>query len=173
MNLSFAQLEEYVSRLPIDDRNYYIFEELIKQPYDLFRPIMEMLFDGTIVIEDLMQPEGTPPSSLAMQDADLAASRATYSAWDVSAQAITRRCAELASGRYAGAAIVSRDPSAAFAAADGSPGALYVPSPSGVVGSDSNAIAPNPIELARAGSLESAQKGIQEDYAAASQPDIG
>ena len=173
MNLSFAQLEEYVSRLPIDDGNYYIFEELLKQPYDLYRPIMEMLFDGTIVVEDLMQPEGTPPSSFAMQDADLAASRAAYSAWDVSPEALTRRCTELASGRYVGAAIVSRDPSSAFAAADGSPGALYVPSSSGAVGSDSNAIAPNPIELARAGSLEDAQKGIQEDFAAATQSDIG
>ena len=108
-----------------------------------------------------------------MQDAELAASRAAYSTWDVSSEALTRRCAELASGRYVGAAIVSRDPSSAFAAADGSPGALYVPSSSGVVGSDSNAIAPNPIELARAGSLEDAQKGIQEDFAAATQSDIG
>ena len=173
MNLSFAQLEEYVSRLPIDDGNFYIFEELIKQPYDLYRPIMDMLFDGTIVVEDLMQPEGTPPSSLAMQDAGRAASRRAYSAWDVTTEALTRRCAELAAGRSAGAAVVPRDPSSAFAAADGSPGALYVPSDFGVVGSDSNAIAPNPIELARAGSMEAAQKAIQEDFGAAAQSDIG
>ena len=40
------------------------------------------------------------------------------------------------------------------------------------MGGDSTVITPNPIELARAGSLVDAQKAIQEDFFAATEPDM-
>ena len=58
-------------------------------------------------------------------------------------------------------------------AGDGSPGATYTPATSTAVGADSSEIAPNAIELARAGSLEEAQKAAQARLGAALEPEIG
>lgn len=166
---SFSQLEDLIARLPIDEDNYWIFERLIEQPYDVYRPIMDMLFDGTIVVEDLTIPPGVTAGSI-LQDARAAKWRLdSYSVSDVGIQG---RCLELIASGRAGSTVIGRDTSALSATVDGSIGAFYGPKTQTAVGGDSTVITPNPIELARAGSLVDAQKAIQEDFFAATEPDM-
>jgi hypothetical protein len=164
---TFSQLEELVGRLPIDDSNYWIFEKLLEQPYDLYRPIMDMLFDGTIVVEDLTIPPSADSSAVA-DDATAAAAR--MSVWNATVSSIGDRCRELIAGRRVGGAVITRDTSHLVVADDGSIGATYAPSTETAVATDSTLISPNPIEVARAGSLEQAQKAAQEGFLAATEP---
>lgn len=164
---TFSQLEELVGRLPIDDSNYWIFEKLLEQPYDLYRPIMDMLFDGTIVIEDLTIPPSADTAAIA---SDASAANARMDAWNATASSVGDRCRELIAGRRIGGAVITRDTSSLVVAEDGSVGSSYAPTTQTAVATDSTAISPNPIEVARAGSLEDAQKAAQEGFLAATEP---
>ncbi len=166
---SFLQLEELIGRLPIDESNYWIFEKLLEQPYDVYRPIMDMLFDGTIVVEDLTIPPSAD-SSAVFDDASSANHRITY--WNATVAGIGERCQELISGRRIGGVVISRDTSPLVVADDGSVGATYAPSTETAVANDASLITPNPIEVARAGSLESAQKAVQAEFLAATEPPL-
>jgi hypothetical protein len=68
---------------------------------------------------------------------------------------------------------ITRDTSSLVVADDGSPGQTYAPSTLSAVGADSTEISPNPIELARAGTLAEAQKNAQAELGAALEPEIG
>ena len=166
---TFAQLEELIGRLAIDESNYWIFDKLLSQPYDVYRPIMDMLFDGTIVIEDLTIPAAVD-SQTAIRDASGAIQRMTS---DVSSLTLGNRCAELLAGKRPGSVVIVRDTSGLAVADDGSPGSTYTPATITAVGADSTEISPNAVELARAGSLEEAQKAAQANLAAALEPEIG
>jgi hypothetical protein len=166
---TFAQLEELVGRLAISEDNYWVFDKLLEQPYDVYRPIMDMLFDGTIVIEDLTIPAAADTQS-SVTDASRALQRLTV---DSSPYALSNRCTELLAGKRPGAIVITRDTSALAAAADGSPGSTYTPATTTAVGADSSEISPNAIELARTGSLEEAQKAAQAGLGAALEPEIG
>ena len=166
---TFAQLEELVGRLAISEDNYWVFDKLLEQPYDVYRPIMDMLFDGTIVIEDLTIPAAADTQS-SVTDASRALQRLTV---DSSPYALSNRCTELLAGKRPGAIVITRDTSALAAAVDGSPGSTYTPATTTAVGADSLEISPNAIELARAGSLEEAQKAAQASLGAALEPEIG
>jgi hypothetical protein len=166
---TFAQLEELIGRLAIDQGNYWVFDKLLEQPYDVYRPIMDMLFDGTIVIEDLTVPAAVDTLS-STDDVSAARQRLTVNS---SSLALGNRCAELLAGKRPGSVVITRDTSALAVAGDGSPGATYTPATSTAVGADSSEIAPNAIELARAGSLEEAQKAAQASLGAALEPKIG
>ena len=172
MEMTFAQIESYIARLPIDDRTYEVFEALLEQPYDVFRPLMDMLFDGTIVVEDLMAAPGTSiASASAIRDDSMTAeAHLGYAGLDFAT--LGKRFAELASGRIPPSmAVVDRDQSALAVEESGRPGGLFSPSVPAVVGTDANAYAPNPIEVARAGSAEAARKAAQERFIAAVQPE--
>ena len=166
---TFAQLEELIGRLAIDESNYWIFDKLLSQPYDVYRPIMDMLFDGTIVIEDLTIPAAAD-SQAALRDASGSIQRLTA---DSSPLTLGKRCAELLAGKRPGSVVITRDTSALAVAEDGSPGATYTPATTTAIGADSTEISPNAVELARAGSLEDAQKAAQASLAAALEPEIG
>ena len=166
---TFTQLEELIGRLAIDESNYWIFDKLLAQPYDVYRPIMDMLFDGTIVIEDLTVPAASD-SQTSLRDASGAIQRMTS---DVSSVALGNRCTELLAGKRPGSIVITRDTSALAVADNGSPGTTYTPATITAVGADSTKISPNAVELARAGSLEGAQKAAQASLAAALEPEIG
>ncbi len=167
---TFTQLEDLIGRLPIDADNYWVFEKLIEQPYDVYRPILDMLFDGTIVVEDLMIPPGS--ASLAVTgDAETADQR--LNSWNATSASVGSRCVELITGKRPGGVVITRDTSSIAVAEDGSIGSTYAAETQTAVGADATVISPNPIELSRAGSLTDAQKAVQEDYAAALEPDIG
>ena len=171
MSPTFARLEELIGRLPVTQDNYWVFEKLLEQPYDIYRPIMDMLFDGSIVVEDLMIPVGGTSQRIA-DDSQAANRRLT--AWDATSQAVAERCLELiSSGARPGAVVVDRDTGSMSINPDGSVGPVYAPATATLVGADSDAISPNPIQLARAGTLAAAQKAFQERYAAALEPQIG
>lgn len=166
---TFSRLEELIARIPLDDDNSWVFEKLLRQPYDVYRPIMDMLFDGTIVVEDLTVPPGAS-AQRGWEDVSAARQRLTA---DASPEALGRRCAELIAGRRPGAVVITRDTSALDVADDGSVGPTYAPAGTSEVGADAAAISPNAIELARAGSLTAAQKAAQAALGAALEPEIG
>lgn len=166
---TFAQLEELIGRLAIDESNYWIFDKLLRQPYDVYRPIMDMLFDGTIVIEDLTVPAGADGQAV-IDDTSSAMNRLTS---DSSSIALGDRCVELLSGKRPGSITIVRDTSSLVVADSGAPGQTYAPATRSVVGADSTEISPNPIELARAATLEEAQKNAQAELGAALEPEIG
>jgi hypothetical protein len=172
MQLTFTQMQDYVNRLPVTEANYYIFEALLRQPYDLYRPIMDMLFDGTIVVEDLVAADGAPATGAALADIAAARGRLALASRDATAEATSQRAQSLAYGVQPGAVVLQRDATPLTANPDGSPGSVYVPGTTSVVGADASSISPNPIELERAGSLEDAQKASQEAVIAAMQPQI-
>ena len=105
---------------------------------------------------------------------DSQAANRRLTAWDATSQAVAERCLELiSSGARPGAVVVGRDTGSMSINPDGSVGPLYAPATATLVGADSDAISPNPIQLARAGTLAAAQKAFQERYAAALEPQIG
>ena len=167
---TFTQLEDLIGRLPIDADNYWVFEKLIEQPYDTYRPILDMLFDGTIVVEDLTIPPGS--ATLAVED-DSRTANERLNSWSGTAASLGSRCAELIAGRRPGGVVITRDTSSLVVADDGSVGSTYAAETQTAVGADATVISPNPIELSRAGTLADAQKAVQSDYAAALEPNIG
>ena len=169
---TFLELTDLIDCLPIYDEKIAVFEELIKQPYDLYRPIMDMLFNGTIVIEDLLPAGKSTSASDALSDNYNAEAKRSISAWDISIEAIGNRCRDIISSKSSSMAFVGRDNTALLANEDGSPSTVFVQTVENVVGPDANAIAPNSIETSRSGSEAAAQKLIQQNFRAAVQPDI-
>ena len=163
MNYTLKTLEEYIARLDIKESNYYIFEALMKQPYDIYRPIMDMLFEGKIVIEDLILAKG----ETANYSQSYVNGTSAISSWDVSAESVQARCIALASGTATSAYVNNVDTTALMVNSDGTISSSYVPTETSVVGSDSATVVPNAIEVARAGSYTNAQKSAQEALLAA------
>ena len=163
MNLTLKLLEAYIARIDVTESNYYIFEELLKQPYDIYRPIMDMLFDGTIVIEDLVMPSG---QSIASSSSTTSSSQ--LSRWDISPTAVSSRCLALVNGTTTSVTVTSVDNSSLLTNPSTSLiGASYIPSETTVISTDSSMITPNPIEVARSTSYTEAQKSVQESLLAA------
>ena len=170
MEYSFAQVEDLVARLPITRDNFFVFEELLRQPYDIYRPVLDMLFDETIVVEDLMPAGGalqSPNEARVMVDSIFAEMRASLSEEDFREDVFKARVQSLVSGIRSGAT-VSRDTTSLHIDSSGAPIPSYVPTPDFIVGNDTNTMAPNPIEISRVGVIADAQKLLQQQYAAAS-----
>jgi hypothetical protein len=170
MNLTLKLLEEYVGRLQVTEDTYYIFEELLKQPYDIYRPIMDMLFDGTIVIEDLIMPTG---QTAAYSNSTTNGASTNTSSWDISSTSVANRCIALINGTKTSAVITSVDNSVLTTSNTTSLiGSSYVTSETSIAGSDSTTAVPNPIEVARSSSYTDAQKAVQDALLAATSSTI-
>jgi len=52
--ININQIESFVYRFPIDENNFPIYQELLKLPYKIYKPIVDLLCEGKITIEDLM-----------------------------------------------------------------------------------------------------------------------
>lgn len=173
MSRPLPALEAMFARLPITEENFGVFEALLRLPYDIYRPIIELLFEEKIYWQDLLYPAGTGGHRAGM--ALIEDSRPLpRSGWDLSAEALAQRCLEMINGSSPSTVVIARDTSAAVIGTDGTPGAgTYVPSVAAAVGADASAIVPNAIELSRSGSVEDAQKEVQRRLTAALNPDIG
>jgi len=164
-----------MARLPVNDDTYAVFEALLYLPYDTFRPIMDLLFDETIVPEDLVQPpEGRVAAVRAVLDAATAqrAHRNPYS--NVTPQAVAARCTELLRGRRPSTLVLPRDASAASVGTNGAPASAgaYAPAVPLVASTDPSFVAPNPIEVARSGSVEVAAYDAADALAATLRPEV-
>ena len=161
------ELSDRFSRLPIAEENAGIFEALLRLPFDLYRPVMDMLLDGTLVVEDLVQM-GTDSSGrqsgAAVSDAAEAAAIALRWGSDIDDAALRRNVSRLLAGERIGAVAVPRDNSALLAGPDGSPSGTYVPGGVEILGPDALAALPNPIQTARAADAgEDARKIAQRE----------
>lgn len=170
------ELSDRFSRLPIAEENAGIFEALLRLPFDLYRPVMEMLLDGTLVVEDLYQagPDSSGrQTSAASSDAAGAAALALRWEADVDGTALLRNVTRLLSGGKIPALAVPRDNSALLVGPDGVPTGAYVPGGVAILGSDALAALPNPIQTARAASSgEDARKAAQRTLGAALAGDL-
>ena len=64
MQFSILEIEERIFRLPINDENQETFIQLLELPYDIFKPIIDMLLREEITIEDLQDKINTVKDSL-------------------------------------------------------------------------------------------------------------
>ena len=169
MSLTFQQLEDFCSRLPVTSENRGVFEALLALPYDIFRPVMDMLFEGVIVIEDLYAPSQQMAAAAAIAATDSANAHRilAQSSNDVSSRALRARCIALASGTAPSGVVLSRDGSSLLVDSNGAPSGAFASAGNTLLGADASTYVPNPIELARAGNLAAAQKAAQERLAAA------
>lgn len=173
MSRPLPALEALFARLPITEENFGVFEALLRLPYDIYRPIIDLLFEEKIFWQDLLYPAGTGGhrAGMAMMEDSRALPR---TGWDLSSEALAARCLEMLNGNSPGTVVIARDTSAAVLNDAGTPGAgTYVPSVAAAIGADASTIVPNAIELERGGSVEDAQKEVQRLLSAAMNPDIG
>lgn len=165
------ELSDRFSRLPIAEENAGIFEALLRLPFDLYRPVMDMLLDGTLVIEDLIQAGGDGSgrrAAAASFDAAEAAALALRWRSDIDSASLRRNVDRVLSGRRPGALALPRDNGPLLAGPDGIPSGAFVPGGVTVLGPDALAVRPNPIETARAdGTGEDARKMAQRNLGAA------
>lgn len=169
MPRTIPDIESLIARLPITTESFGIYEALLTLPYDIYKPILGMLFDGTITHEDLVDTVGAA-SAAGRASADSTAAQNRYnSSLDVSSEALAQRCIALIGGSPAGAVALPRDTSAVGVGPSGEPGGgVFVPSAPTVVSSDLANISPNPIEIERAGGdLVRAQQASQQAVQAA------
>jgi hypothetical protein len=186
---TISQLEDGVSRLPIDVSNFGLFEALLGLPYDLFRPIMDMLLDGVISPEDLTDTGGnTLGGSALLADSAAAAAAFQRAAYDVGPLALAARAAQLvlaagsqspytlaatASPASAGSVAVARDQTAvAVDPATGAPVQSFAPGTYSDSSYDSSVGAPNAIQLLRAGNVAAAQKAASAEFAGAMNSEV-
>lgn len=170
MQRTFTQIEDLVARLPITEDNYGIFEALLKLPYDIYRPVMDLLFEGRITPEDLV-PAGSATPYLIASDY-IGENARPVSQLDLSSQAMLNRCISLIGGTPVAATVVSVDLSSLTSDSSGRPIPAVVPIDPSLVGPDSLAIVPNPIEVLRAGGVIEAQKASQSALGAVLNPEI-
>jgi hypothetical protein len=99
---TIPQLEDLIQRLPIVPSNFGIFEALLGLPYDIYRPIMDLLFAGSIFPEDLVdQPADLRSGSAIIADSQLASDGMAAAAFDISPAAVTARAVQIATtGQY-------------------------------------------------------------------------
>ena len=172
MDLAFTQLEALIARLPINESTYAIFDELLSQPYDIFRTVLDLLFEESVTVDDLTLPVDAPYLGTLLADVHAAATALHAAGTDAGRLALMARCRQLMNGRHACGTVVERDNSAFMVAKDGTLNGVYAPSEGTHVGADAATIVPNPIERARLGSIQAAQKDLQRTFLAASRPRI-
>lgn len=165
MSRSIPQVEALVARLPITVDNEWVFEALLRLPFDIYRPILDLLFEGMIVPEDLVLPRGSVETGVNLTD-DAQLVR------DIRARTtpqgdLLQTCIRLLAGHAPNAVAFERDTTSLSLE-----GAVYVPGELGHVGSDSAAVTPTPTDLDRAGDLARAQKDLQLRFAAVMHPTI-
>jgi hypothetical protein len=163
-----------MARLPISEETVALFESLLLLPFDLFRPLVDLLLDGSAVIEDLFPAggdRGAAGRSAAMaSDSTGAALRAAALSGEFDEAALRRRVTELLAGRRPGALALPRDGTGVGLMPDGSPAQGYSPPGVSVTGSDSTTSSPSAIETERAGSPSAAAKAAQVALRAALAP---
>lgn len=153
---TITEVKSAFARLPINDANSGVFEALLRLPYDLYRPIIDMLLDGTIVVEDLVPAELAGGGSsygrarAAAGDSEAAAARAVRWAEDISPSAILANVEAILAGGRPGALAVPRDTSPILTDGAGRPIGVYASPGVSVLSADSQSASPNPIEVARA-----------------------
>lgn len=54
MSKSVKEIESLIQRLPMTERNMPYYEALLRLPYEQYKPLLEMIVDEKITIEDLM-----------------------------------------------------------------------------------------------------------------------
>ena len=169
---SFREAEDFIHRLPIEKKNDFVIEELLKQPYDIFRPIMDMLFSGQIVFEDLISIEGVN-SAGAQKDSEKAESKRELTSWDISQESMRARCIEIiTNANNSSIAIIPRDNSALLVDELGNPVPAFTGAGMSVLSSNSDTSTPNVIETMRSGTEIDAQKDAQDNFRAAIQPRV-
>jgi hypothetical protein len=114
------ELQALFGRLPINQTNAPLFQALLELPYDIYRPVMDLLLAEDIVPEDLL-----PPPGAAFGGAINGAAAADY---NVSPDALMARIRDLAGGARVtpGAVAVPTDPGLLLAE-DGRPSGVFVP----------------------------------------------
>jgi hypothetical protein len=170
---SIPQLESLIGRLPITEENYGTFVALLALPYDLFRPIMDMLLAGVAFPEDLTDAQQNQlAGALKLADGNLA--RAALAAADpaVNTAALVATLEAAFAGRRASAVVLPRDQTAVGLGPDGGILPAYAPASQEVYSYDSDLTYPNAIEVLRAGSLAAARKAASAAFAAAMNPKV-
>jgi hypothetical protein len=173
MQRTLPEVETLIARLPINDTNFPVFEALLRLNFDVYRPILDMLFDGTITPEDLVTPSSSA-AALAADNTTLAGAR-YHGPWSqVDPAAVSARCLALLSGKRPSQVVLPRDSSAVAISPTGAPASdgTFAPSAPLVASMDPMAVAPNPVEVARAGSVEAAAKAVQETLTATLRPQV-
>lgn len=165
------ELSDRFSRLPIAEENAGIFEALLRLPFDLYRPVMDMLLDGTLVVEDLFQvgpdPSGRQTAAASADAAEAAALALRWSA-DIDDDSLRRNVASLLAGGRPAALTVPRDNGMLLAGPDGGPSGAFVPGGVTILGPDATATLPGPIERDDAAlSGEDARKVAQRTLSSA------
>jgi Cdc6-like AAA superfamily ATPase len=169
MNYTFEQLEKSISKFVITEENYYIYEELLKQPYQIFRPIIDMLIENLISIEDLAVDE---PNDTMLTDYFNSKNDKDKYKDELKSDYLINKCIQLIQGKTPSSVLIQRDMSGLMVNELGIPTAQYVPEILSLVSTDSNSISPNQLEIIKSGSIQNAQKKIQDEFGGILQPDI-
>lgn len=165
------QLEDLVASLPITVGNAGVFEALLRLPYDLYRPIVDLLLDGAIAPEDLVDsllPRAAGEALLRDAAGAAAVLARAYAEGETSSTTLLARCQTLLAGGEPGAAVLDRDTSAAAIGPDGLPGGgSFAHPPQMFASGDASLCSPNAIQVLRAHSLPLARKQAAVAAAAA------
>ena len=165
---TMRDMKGMIARLPMTDENYYIFEALLQLPYDIYRPLIEMLCEGRIYVNDLVLQAKNNNLRQFLNHFDIVTNANSIGAIETTEARLKERLDQLAiSGTRPSSVVVTNDTSSMNIDEDGNFVPIYFPESSSVIGADSNMIAPNPIQIARSGNLQDAQKAVQEDLGAA------
>ncbi len=169
---TFQNVETQVALFPIDEGSFGIYEQLLSLPHDLFKPIMDLLMDGVISYEDLVDTYRSSSSAANLALASDRVAEATRNSGEYTVEALLNRLSMLFAGHPSTVMIHDWDISAI--GTDNSPepyGGSYVPTPIGIVSPNLEAIIPNPIQLLRAGNnAKIAKLDIINNYLT---PDVG
>jgi len=164
---SLPDLEERMRRLVITE-HLGVYETLLRQPYDIYRPVMDLLLEGTIFPEDLSDD----PLILARGARALAAAKA---AQELSESYLTEAMAKsvlvgVANGKDAAFIPMAFDHNQQQI--DDETGAVngqFIPAHLTAASTDFDSISPSAIERLRGGGLDGGKKLAQEAFLLAKQ----
>jgi len=137
---TIPQLEALVAGLPLSASNYGTFQALLGLPYDIFRPIMDLLFSGAIFPEDLTdQTQDLNSGSAITLDSNQASAAFSANANIAGAAAVQARAIQIATtGRFPENLSAAGPTPAAAAAAQA---AALAASPGPIIGGRALAVA--------------------------------
>lgn len=160
-------LSSQFDRLDITADNMSVYVSLLTLPFDLFRPIIDMLLDESITIEDLTTPGNLPPGTA---DALVASSSAGL---PIDEATLRQNVLGLLQSGRAVAAMVPRDVTLVHTDRGGHPSGLYAAGGATSVSPDTTANTPSPLEVIIAARTGADPRTIaQAALAAATQPSL-
>jgi uncharacterized protein with NRDE domain len=160
--LNFIQTQDYINRLDISDSTYEVFNELLNQPYDIFRPVMDMLFSEQISVNDLTLSNAINTSIDVLNDRDISDYNLLNNSQNLEVSELTKRCVNLLSNILPSGALIERDTSNLYIDDNGLPTSVYTPSSMTFVGNDSHFITPS--LTIKQTDISGAKKKLQSDF---------